>query len=373
MTLAPLLFAFAQSVSWQEAGAVIDRWCNDCHRPGQVGPFDFTSYDGASAYAPEISRYLLAKKMPPWRAKPGPAEWANSRRIPDRSIGLILDWINQGAKKGGEPVVRNRHPQWNLGAPDLVVSQPKEHTLSGEKIVDIVKFVVGPEELGSMAKDLFVQGLEFRPSNRNLLHHAILRIGGRPIAAWSMTDTGLRLPAGVAWRLPKGASLEVELHYFKRTLRPAYDLTKLALYFAKQTPQREAYLLEAAKPDIRIPAGANLHLERTTFSIPEAVQLHAVLPVFQLLAHSIRLRPVGRRDWTLWVEPFEHHLMSSYVFANALPLAKNSALESEATYDNSTQNEFNPHKKLREVIFAENGLDETFRFWLTVSRPRSVR
>ncbi len=370
MTFTPLLLLFAQSVTWEEAGAVIDRWCNDCHRPGQVGPFDFTTYDGASAYAPEISRYLLAKKMPPWRAKPGPAEWANSRRIPDRSIGLILDWINQGAKAGREPVVRQRHPQWNLGAPDLVVSQPKEHTVSGEKTVDIVSFAISSKELGTEAQERYVQGIEFRPSNRNLLHHAVLRSGGKALTAWSMTDAGLRLPAGVAWRLPKGMPLEVELHYFKRTLRPAYDLTRLALYFAKQIPRREAYLLEATKPDIRIPAGANLHKEQTKFTIPEAVQLHAVLPVFQLLAHSIRMRPSGRGDWTLWVEPYEHHLMSSYVFAQALPLAKNSALELEATYDNSTQNEFNPHKKLREVVFAENGLDETFRFWLTVSRPR---
>lgn len=373
MTAATLLLFIAQSVTWQQAGPVIDRWCNDCHRPGQVGPFDFTNYDGASAYAPEISRYLLAGKMPPWRAKPGPMLWSNSRRIPDRSIGLILDWINQGAKNGPAPAMRKRHPQWNLGTPELIVSQPKEHTVSGEKTVDIVNFSISAAELGTTQQERFVQAIEFRPSNRNLLHHAVLKIGTKPLAAWAITDTGIRLPEGTAWRLPRNTPLEVELHYFKRSLRPAHDLTRLAFFFAAAKPQREAFLLEATKQDIRIPAGANLHREQTTFRIDERVQLHAILPVFQLLAHSVRLRMAGRSDWPLWIEPYEHHLMSSYVLARPLSLEKSSQLELEAVFDNSTQNEFNPHKTLREVVFAENGLDETFRFWLTVSRPLSVR
>lgn len=358
----------AQSTTWREAAPLLDRHCNACHRAGQVGPFDFTTYEGASAYAPEIARYILGNKMPPWRAKQSPLPFSNSRALPEEATAKLLAWINEGTKPGTPVPATKRHPQWNLGAPDLVISQPSEHTVSAEKTVDIVTFEISPSDLGTMAKDRFVNGIEFRPSNRNLLHHAILRIAGQPLAAWSMCDTGLRLPASVAWQLPKGLSLTVELHYFKRNLRPARDLTRIALYFSKQPPRRKASLLEITKQDIRIPAGANLHPERTTFTIPSAVQLHAVLPVFQLLATSIRLRQKGQRDYFLWVEPFEHHLMTSYLLARPLVLPKASILEAEAIYDNSTQNEFNPHKQLREVRFAENGLDETFRIWLTVSR-----
>ncbi len=371
MTL-PLLLFLAQTVTWRQAGPLLDRYCNDCHRPGQVGPFDFTSYDGAAAYAPEISRYLLAQKMPPWRAKPGTWSFANSRAIPDSATGQLLTWSSQGAPPG-PATLRPRHPQYNLGAPDLIVSQPKEHTVSGEKTVDIVSFVISPEELTTTTQDKFLRALDFRPSNRNLLHHAILFQNKRPLAAWSMTDTHLQLPPGTAWRLAKGQPLTVELHYFKRNLRPARDLTRLALYFAKSKPAREAFLLEATKPTLKIPPGANLHREATQFTIPEAVHLHAVLPVFQLLAHTVRLKPAAHRDWALWIEPFEHHLMSSYLLARPVPLAANSRLDLEAIYDNSPQNEYNPHKTLREVIFAENGLDETFRFWLTVSRPFPLR
>ena len=359
----------AQQVGWREVAPLFDRWCNSCHRAGQVGPFDFTSYEGASAYAAEIARDLLGNKMPPWRLKPSPVAYSNSRRLPDEVTAKLLRWIHTGTLPGKPAPMPKRHPQWNLGPPGLVLSQPKEHTVAAEKIVDIVSFEVSPAELGTGTQERFFEAFEFRPSNRNLLHHAILKIGSQPIAAWAMCDNGIRLESGVAWTLPKGLPLTVELHYFKRTLRPARDLTRLALYFPKQKPTRGASLVEISKPDILIPAGANLHPEKIIFPISENLRLHAILPVFQLLADDVRLRMKGEQDYFLWVEPFEHHLMSSYQLAKPLPLSIGATIEAEAIYDNSTQNAYNPHQKLREVRFAENGLDETFRFWLTVSRP----
>lgn len=360
--------AIAQPPTWREAAPLLDRHCNACHRAGQVGPFDFTTYDGASAYAPEIARYILGTKMPPWRAKPSPLPFSNSRALPEEATAKLLAWINAGTKPGTPLPLPKRHPQWNLGTPDLILTQPAEHTVSAEKTVDIVTFDIPAAELGTLTQGRHFNAFEFRPSNRNLLHHAILKVAGQPIAAWAMCDTGIKLPPGIAWHLPKAVPLTVELHYFKRNLRPARDLTRLALYLTRQPVRRTASLLEITKPDIRIPAGANLHGEKTTFTIPDNLQLHAILPVFQLLAEEVRLRRKGQSDYFLWVKPFEHHLMTSYQLARPLVLAKGAQLDAEAIYDNSTQNEFNPHKQLREVRFAENGLDETFRIWLTISR-----
>jgi len=359
---------FSQTTTWREVAPLLDRHCSGCHRAGQVGPFDFTTYEAASAYAPEIARYILGNKMPPWSAKPSPIPFSNSRALPEGVAAKLLNWINTGTKPGTPSPLPRRNPQWNLGPPDLVLSQPLEHTVSAEKTVDIVTFDISPAELGTTQTQRYFDAFEFRPSNRNILHHAILKIKGQPIAAWAMCDNGIRLPKGIAWQLPKNTSLTVELHYFKRNLRPARDLTRLALYFTKQTPTRIASLLEITKPDIRIPAGANLHPEQTSFTLPSRVQLHVILPVFQLLTAELHLRQQGMQDYFLFIHPFEHHLMTSYQLARPLLLPKGSKLEAEAIYDNSTQNQYNPHQKLREVRFAENGLDETFRIWLTVSQ-----
>lgn len=367
LLLLPIL-AWAQEPTWRDIAPLLERWCNGCHRAGQVGPFDFTTFESASAYAPEIARYILSSKMPPWRAKPSPLSFSNNRALPEEVTARLLRWINNGTPAGIASPLTRRNPQWNLGAPDLILSQPQEHTVSAEQTVDIVSLTFSPQDLGTLTKARDFDAFELRPSNRNLLHHAILKLGSQPLAAWAMCDNGIRLPKGVAWRLPRGAPLTLELHYFKRNLRSARDLTRLALFFSKQAPKRLASLVEISKLDIRIPAGENLHAEQTQFAIPFQLQVHAILPVFQLLAADIRLRQKGTQDYVLWLEPFEHHLMSSYQLAQPWTLAKGTILEAQAIYDNSTQNPFNPHQKLREVRFAENGLDETFRIWLTVSQ-----
>lgn len=346
-----------------EIAALLHKHCTACHRPGQVGPFDFTNYDSAAAYAPELAKYILGEKMPPWRAKPGPVTFSNQRRLPEDVIAKLLAWINGGTPKGTAAAAPpKRHPLWHLGEPDLVLDSPQEHTVSGENTVDIVTLRFPPT-----ATDRYIRAFEFRPSNRALLHHAILRAGKQPLAAWAMCDNGIQVPTGTAWVLPRNTPLEVDLHYFKRTLRPARDLTRLALYYAKAKPARQAFLLSLEKTNLSIPAGANLHSETASYNLSEAVQLHAILPVFQLLAEDIKLS--SSQQTLLWVHPYEHHLMSSYVLARPLPLSKAQTLNAEAIYDNSAQNEFNPHKTLRVVRAAENGLDETFRFHLTVSKP----
>src|SRR5438046_2918186 len=118
--------ACAQTPSWREAGPILDRWCNSCHRPGRGGPFYSTQYEGAAAYAPEIVRYVSEGKMPPWRAVAGHGSFTNSRRMPAADRALLIAWAKTGAKPGLAPKMTARQPLWNLGVPDLVLEQSNE-------------------------------------------------------------------------------------------------------------------------------------------------------------------------------------------------------------------------------------------------------
>jgi hypothetical protein len=281
--------------------------------------------------------------------------------LPVSARETLLKWAEGGARQGGAAVMTNRHPQWDLGEPSLVISQPKEHTVAAEKVVDIVRFEYGPTK-----RDLVFDGLELRPSNRNLLHHAVLYAGEQPLAAWAMCDNGLRLPPGFAWRVPAGQELVLELHYFKRTLRPARDLTRVALYFPKQPPKRWAKLVELTRTDLRIPAGAQQHVVHAAMPV-EPGQLLGMLPVFQLLTTRVKVGLRGQTVPLVEIAPFEHHIMASYIWPRGVRLQRGAVVEVEAEFDNSARNPYNPHPTPREVLFAENGLDETFRVWLTVA------
>ena len=357
--------------TWREAGPILDRYCNACHRAGQVGPFDFTTYEAAAAYGPEMVRYVGAGKMPPWAAT-GSVRFANTKALPAAARETLLQWARSGAKAGvgAGPTMRVRNPQWNLGAPDLILSQPKEHTVAGEKTVEIVTVRFSAAEVGTESGDRMVEGFELRPSNRDMLHHALLRSGGRVLAAWAMLDGGLRLPAGAAWRLERGAGLEVELHYFKRSLRPARDLTRVALYWAKGKPVEWAEVVEVQKEELRIPAGAERHRETAELRMESGGRVWAVLPGFQMLARQVDVR-LGGVSFT--VKPYEHHLMTSYVLERPVAMAAGQSVEVAAVFNNSRSNPENPHKELREVRTGENGLDETFRVWVTVLRKADSR
>src|SRR6266566_4368020 len=49
---------------------VLQKNCQDCHRPGQIGPMSLLSYDDAHAWSETIREVVQERRMPPWTADP---------------------------------------------------------------------------------------------------------------------------------------------------------------------------------------------------------------------------------------------------------------------------------------------------------------
>src|SRR5712671_1409916 len=47
---------------------IIQKNCQSCHRPGEIGPMPLLTYEQARPYARAIKRATESKKMPPWFA-----------------------------------------------------------------------------------------------------------------------------------------------------------------------------------------------------------------------------------------------------------------------------------------------------------------
>jgi len=47
---------------------ILQQHCQTCHRPGQVAPMSFLSYQTARPWAKAMKAAVLARKMPPWFA-----------------------------------------------------------------------------------------------------------------------------------------------------------------------------------------------------------------------------------------------------------------------------------------------------------------
>src|SRR5262249_7895881 len=95
--------------------------------------------------------------------------------LTDREIAVIQQWIEQGAVEG-DPAALPAPPRWTegwrLGAPDLIVSLPQPFDLQAEG-TDVFRIFVIPLPVDRVR---FVRGLEFRPGNPRVVHHANIRL-----------------------------------------------------------------------------------------------------------------------------------------------------------------------------------------------------
>src|SRR5260221_8790581 len=68
---------------------ILQRNCQECHRPGEVAPMSLITYTDARPWAKAIKSAVVSKKMPPWFADDGFAHFANDKRLSDADIAKL--------------------------------------------------------------------------------------------------------------------------------------------------------------------------------------------------------------------------------------------------------------------------------------------
>ena len=79
---------------------IVQKNCQGCHRPGQIGPFSMTSYKETRPWAKAIKNAVAARKMPPWFANPKYGHFDNDRSLSHTEIDTITVWADSGAAEG---------------------------------------------------------------------------------------------------------------------------------------------------------------------------------------------------------------------------------------------------------------------------------
>src|ERR1044072_3385636 len=65
---------------------ILQKNCQTCHRPGEIGPMSFLTYETTRPWAKAIKEAVLTRKMPPWFADPEVGRFANERRLDNTEI-----------------------------------------------------------------------------------------------------------------------------------------------------------------------------------------------------------------------------------------------------------------------------------------------
>ncbi len=392
---------------------ILQQHCQECHRPGEVGPFALTSYRQAVNWAADIKDYTLARKMPPWKPVDG-LPMHGERRLTRREVATLAAWVDAGTPEGDlatAPAPRGFAEGWQLGQPDLVLTVEDDFTL-GASGPDLYRCFVLPTRL---AEDRDVVAVEVRPGNRRIVHHAALFVdsGGRArkveaavrgrnqgkddhgpgysvpmnlsflpgflpeggLGGWAPGLVMQPLPDGVAMRLPRGADVVMQAHYH-RSGRPERDRTSVGLYFAARPARHRVQGIAVPGQFLFIPAGADRYRVAGNVTLRQDCHLHAIMLHMHLLGREITvtMTPPGGRPRTLVaVNDWDFNWQDIYFFREAVAAPAGTRLDVEGVYDNSAANPNNPHNPPQPVPLGLQTTDEMCAGFLAVTVDQEQR
>src|SRR3979490_2114089 len=84
----------------KDVAPILQRNCQNCHRPGEAAPFSLLTYEQARPWAKAIKSAVLQKKMPRGFADPQFGRFSNDRTLSQSDIDTLVAWVDAGIPLG---------------------------------------------------------------------------------------------------------------------------------------------------------------------------------------------------------------------------------------------------------------------------------
>jgi hypothetical protein len=168
-----------------------------------------------------------------------------------------------------------------------------------------------------------------------------------------------RFPAGMAKKLPAGATLNFQMHYTPNG-KATTDTTRIGLYFAKEPPKWEVRTAAAMNPRINIPAGDPNHEETAELNVPANVLVLGFFPHMHVRGKAFRFDLVqldGTSRPLLEVPRYDFNWQLTYELATPFMTGMGTRIKATAWYDNSANNKANPDP-LKNVRWGQQTHEE---------------
>jgi hypothetical protein len=372
--------------------------CVSCHHDGGGGPFALMSYKDAAKRAALLAQVTQDRQMPPWKAEADYGKFQNERHLTAEQIELFTRWANAGAPAGDlatapKPPAFANSPEWPLGKPDLVVTLPQPFTVpaSGR---DVYRCFVLPLNI---PEDKFVSAVDFHPSNRTVVHHALFfldqagkarrleqqfhaehpednqigyaRFGGPGflpgggLGGWAPGALPSFLPETVARSLPRNSDLVIQTHLHPSG-KAETEQSTIGIYFAKKPPQHTMLPLILGNRQLDIPAGEKQYVATADWQLPADVTLVGITPHAHLVCRSmdvwatIPLASGEKKVPLIRINDWDFDWQGTYRYVEPLRLPAGATIHMRYVYDNSADNERNPNTPPKPVRTGEQTTDE---------------
>jgi len=378
----------------KDVAPILQRSCQQCHRPGSIAPMSLMTYEEARPWARSMKARVSAREMPPWfiDRNIGIQHFKNDISLRDDEIAALVEWADGGAAQGDPrdlpPAVKFPDiTAWQIGTPDLVVEMPGEQIVKA-KSPDWWGDVV--TELPAVTEDRYIKAVEVKPiKGYDTIHHAVAGIvtdevpadGTGTLVEYSMgkngdiypEETGRLLPAGakITWNLhlhsggeEKLAKVAIAFKFYPKGYVPKYRLRAQLVGGDKETQLD----IPAGADNVRFDTYATLgapavltQFEAHMHNRGKAMCLEAIYP-----AGSGNPRAGGAKTETLsCVDRFNFGWLRSYTYADDVQplLPAGTILHIISWHNNSATNKLN-YDATNWIGFGNRTIDDMAHMWL---------
>ncbi len=386
LLLSSPLFAADPPTFHKHVAPILFANCTTCHRAGEIGPFPLLTFADAKKRAKQLAAVTGDKVMPPWKPDAGHGEFLDERTLTKDQIATLKTWADAGAPEG-DPTDSPRPPVfktgWKLGKPDIVLKMPEPFKIPADG-KDVYWAFVFPMNL---TKDIYVRGVEMRPGNPKVAHHAagILDTSGtarkldakHPGPGYPGLNLGF-LPAGFtpgyvpgqtprmmkegsAITIKKGTDFVLQMHYHPSG-KEETDQTEIGLYLTDKAPTDAMVIVAMASSQIDIPAGKAGYKATDEFVLPVDMEVDSIWNHQHTIGKTARIwaeLPDKKGEVKLLkISDWDFNWQDTYLFKTPIKLPKGTAIHAEWTWDNSADNPRNPHSPPKRVRLGEGSNDE---------------
>jgi hypothetical protein len=371
----------------KDVAGILQKRCQNCHRPEQTAPFSLLTYEDALKHAKMLKEVTTQKRMPPWHADSRFGHFSNDRRLTKDEVEMVAAWVDAGSPRGDDkdaPKPIDWPGGWTQGKPDMVISMPEEFEVPADGVLPYKQWTMDPK----FTEDRWVTMAEGRPGSPSVVHHLVvyvLKPGKREpfdndgtlsiLVGWAPGDLGLICPSDTALLIPKGSKLRFEMHYTPNGTKTK-DRSSVGVTFAKKPPRFELFTNSFANETIALPPNDPHYKNEATWRLRADARIISFVPHMHWRGKDYRYEvvyPDGRRETVLSVPRWDFNWQNVYQFQEPLKLPKGAKLHAIAHWDNSTNNPLNPAPD-KLVKFGLQTWDEMMVGWVAYvwERPETA-
>jgi len=374
----------------KDVAPILQKNCQECHRPGEIGPMPLLTYEETRPWATAIKSSVATRKMPPWFADRHYGKFSNDRSLNQQDIDTLVAWANAGAPKGNAkdlPPAAEFTDGWGIPKPDVVFKLPEPYAIPARGTIEYLHWVIPT----NFTKDQWVQFAEARPEDRTHVHHIIAFVRepgsnwlkdakpGIPFIPEKPKDENAntadlpsdflvgyapgqppeRFEPGRAKLVKAGSDIILQVHYTTDG-KASKDQTRVGLVFAKEPPANRAMTFSATNGKFKIPAGDPNYRVEAEFTLGTDVVLHGLHPHMHARGKDFLYRvqyPDGRTETLLSVPNYSFAWQLWYTLEKPLALPKGTKILCTAHFDNSPNNRFNPDPR-KDITWGDQSWDE---------------